>query len=96
MDVSAEPDGVVLFVNGTLMRGLALHSNLAGAELLGEAHTAPMYRLYRGPVQLDDGRLVQGILYPSQRAEGVHRDIFTYADWRAYRAAHLGNGAARV
>src|SRR5262245_64939589 len=35
-----------LFVNGTLMRGLALHANLAGAEFLGEAWTAPVYRLY--------------------------------------------------
>jgi gamma-glutamylcyclotransferase (GGCT)/AIG2-like uncharacterized protein YtfP len=35
-----------LFVNGTLMRGLALHGNLAGAEFLSEAHTAPVYRLY--------------------------------------------------
>ena len=35
-----------LFVNGTLMRGLALHGNLAGAEFVGEARTAPIYRLY--------------------------------------------------
>jgi gamma-glutamylcyclotransferase (GGCT)/AIG2-like uncharacterized protein YtfP len=37
---------VDLFVNGTLMRGLALHENLQGAELLEEARTAPRYRLY--------------------------------------------------
>ncbi len=35
-----------LFVNGTLMRGLALHDNLRGAEYLGEFVTAPRYRLY--------------------------------------------------
>jgi gamma-glutamylcyclotransferase (GGCT)/AIG2-like uncharacterized protein YtfP len=35
-----------LFVNGTLMRGLALHANLNGADFLGEVRTAPMYRLY--------------------------------------------------
>jgi gamma-glutamylcyclotransferase (GGCT)/AIG2-like uncharacterized protein YtfP len=35
-----------LFVNGTLMRGLALHGNLAGAEFMSEARTAPQYRLY--------------------------------------------------
>lgn len=41
------PDGsVTLFVNGTLMRGLALHDNLAGAEFLGSFETAPIYRLY--------------------------------------------------
>ncbi len=37
---------MILFVNGTLMRGLALHENLAGAEFLGEAWTAPCYRLH--------------------------------------------------
>jgi AGZA family xanthine/uracil permease-like MFS transporter len=35
-----------LFVNGTLMRGLALHGNLAGAEFVEECATAPCYRLY--------------------------------------------------
>lgn len=35
-----------LFVNGTLMRGLALHPNLAGAEFLGVVRTAPIYRVY--------------------------------------------------
>jgi gamma-glutamylcyclotransferase (GGCT)/AIG2-like uncharacterized protein YtfP len=35
-----------LFVNGTLMRGLALNPNLAGAEFLGERRTAPIYRMH--------------------------------------------------
>jgi gamma-glutamylcyclotransferase (GGCT)/AIG2-like uncharacterized protein YtfP len=59
-----------LFVNGTLMRGLALHANLAGAEFLEECSTAPRYRLYSiddvhpgmfevGP----DGVSVRGELY---------------------------------
>ncbi len=116
-----------LFVNGTLMRGLALHANLDGAEFLGEARTAPIYRLYSiddrhpgmfevakggvevvgelylvpdavwqrveageppglycGPVRLADGRTVQGILYPQDLAEGRHRDISAFGDWRAY------------
>ena len=52
---------VTLFVNGTLMRGLALHSNLSGAEFLGEARTIPQYRFYSiddilpGMFELDDG-----------------------------------------
>lgn len=37
---------MILFVNGTLMRGLALHDNLAGAGFLGEAWTAPRYRIH--------------------------------------------------
>jgi gamma-glutamylcyclotransferase (GGCT)/AIG2-like uncharacterized protein YtfP len=119
-----------LFVNGTLMRGLALHDNLAGATFLAEARTAPIYRLYsiadrhpgmfevgaggvavtgeiylvpdevwrrveagepphlyRGEVRLADGREIFGILYPRELAEGRHRDISDYGDWRAYMAA---------
>src|SRR5262249_56818240 len=38
--------GIELFVNGTLMRGLALHHNLDGAEFVGAFRTAPNYRLY--------------------------------------------------
>ena len=117
----------LLFVNGTLMRGLALHANLDGATFLGEFRTAPRYRvhsigdvhpgmyrveeggvsvagelyelpnevwtrvesgeppdLYRGPVELEDGRTVPGILYPRELAEGHHRDISAYGDWRRY------------
>jgi gamma-glutamylcyclotransferase (GGCT)/AIG2-like uncharacterized protein YtfP len=37
---------VELFVNGTLMRGDALHRNLDGARFISEARTAPRYRLY--------------------------------------------------
>jgi gamma-glutamylcyclotransferase (GGCT)/AIG2-like uncharacterized protein YtfP len=124
-----------LFVNGTLMRGLALHANLDGAEFLGEARTLPRYRLYsiddvhpgmfeveaggvsvageiyrvpepvwarieageppglyRGPVRLMSRRLmnrrdVDGILYPRELAEGRHRDISDFGDWRAYMKA---------
>jgi gamma-glutamylcyclotransferase (GGCT)/AIG2-like uncharacterized protein YtfP len=119
-----------LIVNGTLMRGLALHGNLAGAEFQGAARTAPIYRLYSiddchpgmfevpeggvavageiylvpddvwqrveagepphlycGKVRLADGREISGILYPRELAEGRHRDIPDYGDWRAYAAA---------
>jgi gamma-glutamylcyclotransferase (GGCT)/AIG2-like uncharacterized protein YtfP len=119
-----------LFVNGTLMRGLTLHANLDGAEFVGEASTAPIYRLYsiddrhpgmfeveqggvsvageiyrlpsevsarveageppnlyKGPVRLEDGRIVDGILYPRELAEGRQRDISEYGGWRAYWAA---------
>ena len=121
---------VDLFVNGTLMRGLALHGNLDGAEFLGEARTAPVYRiysigdvhpgmfevaeggisvpgemyrlpddvwarveageppgLYKGPVRLSDGRVMDGILFPGELAEGRHRDISEFGGWREYVAA---------
>ena len=116
-----------LFVNGTLMRGLALHDNLDGARFLGEARTQPRYRLYSiddlhpgmfeveaggvcvagelyelsdavwarveageppdlycGPVTLEDGSVVDGILYPRRLAEGRHKDISEYGGWRAF------------
>lgn len=124
---------VELFVNGTLMRGLALHGNLDGAEFLGEFVTAPCYRLYSiddihpgmfavesggiavpgemyrmsddiwarveageppnlycGPVELSDGRTVDGILYPRALAEARHKDISEFGGWRAY-AEHLAS-----
>ncbi|WP_455382517.1 allophanate hydrolase-related protein [Salinispira pacifica] len=42
------PDQIKLAVNGTLMRGLALNSNLvdADARFVREAKTAPDYRLW--------------------------------------------------
>jgi gamma-glutamylaminecyclotransferase len=42
--------------------------------------------LYRGPVQLSDGRVVPGILFPREMAEGIHRDITEFGGWRAYAA----------
>lgn len=122
----------LLFVNGTLMRGLALNRNLDGATFIGEFRTAPAYRihsigdvhpgmyrideggisvpgelyevpdevlerveageppnLYRGPVELEDGRIVPGILYPRELAEGHYPDISAFGGWRAY-AESLG------
>jgi AGZA family xanthine/uracil permease-like MFS transporter len=122
-------DDRLLFVNGTLMRGLALHANLDGAELLTETRTAPKYRLhtigdvhpgmyqvdsggaaiagelyevpsdvlqrviegeppglYRGAVELEDGRVVPGILYDRELAQR-HRDITAFGDWRAYMSS---------
>jgi gamma-glutamylaminecyclotransferase len=127
----------LLFVNGTLMRGLALHANLDGAEFVEEARTAPVYRiysigdvhpgmfevaeggvsvpgeiyrlpdevwqrveageppgLYRGPVKLADGRVVPGILFPREMAEGRGRDISDFGGWRAYQASREAESAA--
>ena len=118
-----------LFVNGTLMRGLALHPNLEGAEFMGEFRTAPVYRLYSigdvhpgmfevdeggvsvagemyrmsdeiwekveagepphlycGPVRLENGGVVDGILFPRDIAEAEHKDISEFGGWRAYAA----------
>lgn len=42
--------------------------------------------LYDGPVELDDGRVLDGILYPRAMAEGKHKDISDFGGWRAYAA----------
>ncbi len=42
--------------------------------------------LYCGPVKLEDGRTVNGILYPRELAEGKYPDISEFGDWRAYMA----------
>jgi gamma-glutamylcyclotransferase (GGCT)/AIG2-like uncharacterized protein YtfP len=67
------PELFELFVNGTLMRGLALHSNLADATFLGVTATAPCYRVYSindvhpGMYRLEEGEAggisVNGELY---------------------------------
>jgi gamma-glutamylcyclotransferase (GGCT)/AIG2-like uncharacterized protein YtfP len=123
----------VLFVNGTLMRGLALHGNLAAATFLGEVRTALRYRLYSiddvhpgmfavesggvsvprelyemsdetwarveagepphlycGPVELEDGRILDGILFPREIAEARHKDISGYGGWRNCMASLEG------
>ena len=124
----------LLFVNGTLMRGLALHANLEGAEFVGAVRTAPRYRihsiddvhpgmyevssggvsvegelyrvpdevwrrveegepehLYRGPVHLEDGRVVPGILYPQSPHPAV-----TPRHLRARRVAPVRRTAGPV
>ncbi len=43
--------------------------------------------LYRGMVELEDGRVVYGILYPRALAEKLHLDISEFGGWRAYCAA---------
>jgi gamma-glutamylcyclotransferase (GGCT)/AIG2-like uncharacterized protein YtfP len=121
----------LLFVNGTLMRGLKLNANLNGATFLGAFLTAPKYRifsindihpamfeveeggisvpgelydlpdevwerveageppnLYRGPVELEDGRIVPGILFPRDVIEAAgYREITEFGGWREYWTA---------
>jgi gamma-glutamylcyclotransferase (GGCT)/AIG2-like uncharacterized protein YtfP len=47
--------------------------------------------LYRGRVTLEDGREVWGILFPREMAEGKHREITEFGDWRSYWAAREAN-----
>ncbi|MCC7371349.1 MAG: gamma-glutamylcyclotransferase [Chloroflexi bacterium] len=49
--------------------------------------------LYKGPVKLSDGRVVDGILFPREQAEGRHREITEFGGWRAYVAAKAAGKA---
>jgi len=60
----------LLFVNGTLMRGLKLHANLDGATFLEAPRTAAVYRIHSigdvhpGMYEVEDGGVsVEGELY---------------------------------
>lgn len=48
--------------------------------------------LYRGPVELDDGRVVPGILFPREMTAG-HREITDFGGWREYWAARESGSA---
>jgi len=43
--------------------------------------------LYRGTIELEDGRKVYGILYPRELAEGNYPEITQFGGWRAYWAS---------
>ena len=70
---------VLLAVNGTLMRGLELNANLveAGATLVRETRTAPVYRLWsiadRHPamIRVSDGGAAIAVEIWSVPAEGL-------------------------
>ena len=65
---NTELDDSLLFVNGTLMRGL-LHGNLEGAEFLEEVSTAPAYRVHTiGDVHPGMYRVAEGTKEPRTRA----------------------------
>jgi gamma-glutamylcyclotransferase (GGCT)/AIG2-like uncharacterized protein YtfP len=72
----------LLFVNGTLMRGLKLHANLDGAEFVEEARTAPVYRIY------SIGDIHPGMFEVGQGGISVPGEIYRVPDdvWRRVEA----------
>ncbi len=76
-----------LFVNGTLMRGLALHQNLDGAEFLGVVQTAPRYRLY----SIDDRH--PGMFEVETGGVAVSGELYRVSDevWRRVEAGEPPN-----
>ena len=76
-----------VYTNGVSVAGeLYLVPDAVWARI--EAGEPP--NLYRGPVCLEDGRTVDGILYPRELAEGHYPDISDYGDWRRYTEAVSG------
>ena len=43
--------------------------------------------LYFGDVKLDNGSIVNGVLFPRDIAESNHKDISNFGDWRTYIAS---------
>lgn len=59
---------MLVFVYGTLKTGRRLHAHMAGAKLVAEVCTQPLYRLFRigwfpGLVERDDGVGIRGELW---------------------------------
>jgi gamma-glutamylcyclotransferase (GGCT)/AIG2-like uncharacterized protein YtfP len=87
--------GIELFVNGTLMRGLALHHNLDGAEFVGAFRTAPKYRLY------SIGDVHPGMFEVEAGGVSVAGEIYRMTDeiWRRVEAGeppHLYRGPVKL
>ena len=87
--------GIELFVNGTLMRGLALHHNLDGAEFVGAFRTAPKYRLY------SIGDVHPGMFEVEAGGVSVAGEMYRMTDeiWRRVEAGeppHLYRGPVRL
>ena len=55
-------------------------------ELCARVEAGEPPNLYRGPVKISDGRVVDGILFPRALAESRYKDISEFGDWRAYIA----------
>jgi gamma-glutamylcyclotransferase (GGCT)/AIG2-like uncharacterized protein YtfP len=72
----------LLFVNGTLMRGLALHANLDGAEFVEAATTAPTYRIH------SIGDVHPGMYLVSDGGVSVEGEIYSVPDavWQRVEA----------
>jgi gamma-glutamylcyclotransferase (GGCT)/AIG2-like uncharacterized protein YtfP len=93
---------VDLFVNGTLMRGDVLHGNLEGARFLGEAQTAPRYRLFSiGDVHpgmvpaTNDGVSVAGEIYELE-LEHLERLVGAEPPGLGVGVVELENGDRRL
>jgi hypothetical protein len=69
-------------------RGVSVEGELYDVPIdtLARVEAGEPPNLYRGPVELQDGRWVYGILYPQDLA-AKHRDISEFGGWRGYLLA---------
>ena len=56
-------------------------------EILQRIKNTEPPNLYFGDVKLNNGRIVNGVLFPKDVAEAQHKDISEYSSWRAYIAS---------
>ena len=53
-------------------------------EIWAKVEAGEPPHLYDGPVELEDGTIVDGILYPKEQIKPEHVDISEFGDWRLY------------
>jgi gamma-glutamylcyclotransferase (GGCT)/AIG2-like uncharacterized protein YtfP len=69
--LTEQPTGHLVFVYGLLKRGLALSHLMEGQEFLGEAHTAPGFRLHAL-----DGGAFPGLTGPAEGGVAVAGELW--------------------
>ncbi len=58
---------------------------LMSDEIWAKVEAGEPPHLYDGPVELEDGTIVEGILYPKEQIKPEHTDISEFGDWRLYK-----------
>ena len=56
-------------------------------EILQRVESKEPSGLYFGDVKLNNGSIVNGVLFPRDVAEANHKDISNFGDWRVYIAS---------
>jgi gamma-glutamylcyclotransferase (GGCT)/AIG2-like uncharacterized protein YtfP len=78
-----------LFIYGTLKRGCYNHFYMSGQQFIGEAHTAPNYRLYNlggvpGMVSAAEGLSIEGEVWEIDEACRTRLDVLEGVDEGEY------------
>ena len=53
-------------------------------EIWERVHAGEPPHLYCGPVKLEDGQVVEGILYPKEQIKPEHVEISKFGGWHGY------------